>query len=86
MIKHSIRLTSFLLGIFTFLIILQHTMIEQQKLPFDTMEQFELNIPNSKEYIDSLNELTSRNDGILVKVATDSETYEDKKDIKIMAS
>ena len=50
------------------------------------MEQFELNIPNSKEYIDSLNELTSRNDGILVKVATDSENYEVKKDIKIMAS
>ena len=40
-------------------------MIEQQKLHFDTMEQFELNIP---------------------KVATDSENYEDKKDIKIMAS
>ena len=43
-------------------------------------------LQNSKEYIDSLNELTSRNDGILVKVATDSENYEDKKDIKIMAS
>lgn len=81
MIKHSIRLTSFILAIFTFLLIFQHTMVQQQKLPFDTMEQFELNIPNSKEYIDSLNELTSRNDGILVKVATDSENYEDKKDI-----
>lgn len=81
MIKHSIRLASFMLAIFTFLLIFQHTMLEQQKLPFDTTEQFELNIPNSKEHIDSLNEIASRNEGVLVKVATDSENYEDKKDI-----
>lgn len=81
MIKHSIRLTSFMLAIFTFLLIFQHTMLEQQKLPFDTTQQFELNISSSKQHIDNLNEITSRNDGILVKVATDSENYEDKKDI-----
>lgn len=84
MIKHSIRLSSFVLAIFTFLLIFQHTILEQQRLPFNTMEQFELksntNVPK-EELIESLSEITSRNDGILVKVATDSENYESKKDI-----
>ena len=85
MIKHSIRLTSFILALFTLLLIFQHTMLEQQELPFDTTEQFELNISDSnmpkEKLIDSLNELTSRNKGVLVKVATDPENYENKKDI-----
>lgn len=85
MIKHGIRLTSFVLAIFTFLLIFQHTMLEQQQLPFDTTEQFELNISDSNmpkiEVINSLNELTKRNDGVLVKVTTDPENYENKKDI-----
>lgn len=85
MIKHSIRLTSFILALFTYLLVFQYNMLGQQQLPFDTTEQFELNISNpnmSKEdLIDNLNELTSRNDGVLVKVATDSENYKNKKDI-----
>lgn len=85
MIKHSIRLTSFILALFTFLLTFQHTMLEQQQLPFDTAKQFELNISDSnvpkKELINTLNELTSSNEGVLVKVVTDPENYENKKDI-----
>ena len=85
MIKHSIRLTSFVLALFAFLLNFQQTMLKQQQLPFNTTEQFELNITDSnvpkEELIDSLNELTSSNDGILVKVVTDTENYENKKDI-----
>lgn len=85
MIKHSIRLTGFILALFTFILIFQHTMVEQQLLPFDTTEQFELNISDSNihknQLINSLNELTEHNKGILVKVITDSKDYENKKDI-----
>ena len=85
MIKHSIRLASFILALFTFSLVLQNIMFEQQQLPFNTTEQFELNISNSnvgkENLIEDLNELTSNNNGILVKVVTDSEDYENKKDI-----
>lgn len=85
MIKHSIRLASFILALFTYLLIFQNTMLEQQKLPFGTMEQFELNLSNSnipkEEIIDNLNELVSSNEGVLVKVVTDPENYTTKKDI-----
>jgi len=85
MVKHGIRLTSIVLAIFTFILTFQNVMIKQQQLPFDTAEQFEINISKtdvSKEkLVDSLNELTDQNNGILVKVTTNSESYEDAKDI-----
>lgn len=85
MVKHSIRLTSILLALFTFILTFQNVMVKQQQLPFDTTKQFELNFSEtdvSKEkLVDSLNELTNQNHGILVKVTTNSENYEDTKDI-----
>lgn len=85
MIKNSIRLTSFVFALFTFILIFQHIMIEQQRFPFDTTKQFELNISNSnvpkEELINGLNELTELNEGVLVKVTIDPENYENKKDI-----
>lgn len=85
MVKHGIRLTSIVLAIFTFILTFQNVMIKQQQLPFDTAEQFEINISKtdvSKEkLVDSLNELTDQNNGILVKVTINSESYENAKDI-----
>lgn len=85
MVKHSIRLTSILLALFTFILTFQNVMVKQQQLPFDKTKQFELNFSEtdvSKEkLVDSLNELTNQNHGILVKVTTNSENYEDTKDI-----
>lgn len=85
MVKQSIRLTSILLALFTFILTFQNVMVKQQQLPFDTTKQFELNISEtdvSKEkLVDSLNELTNQHHGILVKLTTNSENYEDAKDI-----
>jgi hypothetical protein len=85
MIRHSIRLTSFIFALFTFILIFQYTISEQQRLPFDTTTQFELNISQShtpkEELVDSLNELTNRNEGVLVKVVADPVNYQSKKDV-----
>lgn len=79
------RLSGFMVALFTLILIFQNTMINQQRLPFDTTEQFELNISKSVrskiDMISDLNSLTESNHGVLVKVVTDSENYENKKDI-----
>ena len=85
MIKHSIRLTSFLFALFVFLLIFQYATVEQQQLPFETTNRFELNISvqnkTKEEIISNLNKITDNNDGVLIKVVTDSKEYENKKDI-----
>lgn len=85
MIKHSIRFVSVVLALFTFILIFQHTMSEQQQLPFGTTAQFEVNISKTstpkEKLIKGLNELTVRNEGVLVKVATDTENYKNKNDV-----
>ncbi|MBZ4666594.1 DUF6619 domain-containing protein [Mahella sp.] len=85
MVKYSIRLTSFLFALFVFLLIFQYATVEQQQFPFNTTDRFELNITTQniakEEIINNLNEITDDNNGVLVKVVTNSEEYEDKKDI-----
>ena len=85
MVKRSIRISSFLLAIFTFVMILQYAMEKQQTLPLGTTDQFELNIAQASvsksELVEELNALTDQHNGILVKITIDSEEYESKKDI-----
>ncbi|MGL4761663.1 MAG: DUF6619 domain-containing protein [Sarcina sp.] len=85
MIKHSVRLAAFILAFFTFLLMCQNIMLKQQRLPFDTNQQFELNTSNSEaakeELINDLNKITNKNNGTLIKVVADIEFYENKKDI-----
>lgn len=85
MIKHSIRLTSFVLALFTFILTFQNIMTKQQQLPFGATNQFELNISGTdapkEKLVEELNEITSKNNAMLVKVITDSDHYENKKDI-----
>lgn len=85
MIKHSIRLTSFLLALFSFLLILQYTTVIQQQRPFKTTDRFELNINTQnvtkEEIVKNLNRIVDNNNGVLVKVVANSDEYQDKKDI-----
>lgn len=83
--KHSIRLTSFILALFTFILIFQNIMAEQQQLPLDTNKRFELNVldaSSSKEkLVEDLNKIVDENEGLLVKVSIDTSDYENRKDI-----
>lgn len=85
MIKHSIRLTSFLFALCVFLLIFQSAMVKQQQFPFETTSRFELNIASQdktkEEIINDLNKITDKNHGVLVKAVTNSKEYKNKKDI-----
>lgn len=85
MIKNTIRFASFLLALFIFITFFQFTIAKQQKLPFHTNEQFDLNLGESKlekhKIIEQLNEMTIRHKAILVKVTTDPNDYKNNKDI-----
>ena len=45
--KISIRLTSFLLAIFSYVLIFQNIVSNQEQIPLNTNEQFEINIANT---------------------------------------
>lgn len=83
--RHSIRLTSFILALFVFILIFQNAIVKQQRLPFNTKEQFTLNISNTsatkEELIFELDNIADKYNAVLVKVVTDPNNYENKKDI-----
>lgn len=85
MVKNSVRLTGFLFALFALLLSWQYTINEQQQFPFHTAVRFELNLSNSgllkEDIVDALNRISERNHVVLVKVATDRENYEHKKDV-----
>lgn len=85
MVKHCIRTTSYLLALFTFLLIFQFLVVKQQQLPFNSTDRFELYVTEltlpKEEIISQINKIVENNDGSLVKVVTDSKEYENRKDI-----
>lgn len=83
--KHGIRLISFILALFTFIMIFQNVMSEQQQLPLGTTEQFELNIADTEttkeQLISDLDNITNKHNATLIKVVIPSDEYKNKKDI-----
>ena len=74
--KISIRLTSFLLAIFSYVLIFQNIV---------SNEQFEINIANTlitkEELALELDKIVDTNNATLIKIATPTNDYENKKDI-----
>ena len=85
--KISIRLTSFLLAIFSYVLIFQNIVSNQEQIPLNTNEQFEINIANTlitkEELALELDKIVDTNNATLIKIATPTNDYENKKDIKI---
>lgn len=85
MIKYSIRFVSFIFSIFALLLFFQYVSISQQNMPFGTTMQLRLNVSqsntNKEKLIDDLNEIADRDDSIIVKVVTNTDNYENEKDI-----
>lgn len=83
--KHAIRLISFILALFLFIMIFQNIMNEQQQLPLGTKEQFILNIADTEKtkvhLISELNDMTNKHHATLVKVVTFNDEYKNEKDI-----
>lgn len=88
--KSIIRLSSFLVAIFCFVLIFQVNIEIQEDMPIGTNEQFELvfsSIENSKEQlIKEVDDIVTRNDSTLVKVVSDNENYENQTDIVYFGS
>ena len=83
--KISIRLTSFLLAIFSYVLIFQNIVSNQEQIPLNTNEQFEINIANTlitkEELALELDKIVDTNNATLIKIATPTNDYENKKDI-----
>lgn len=83
--KISIRLTSFLLAIFSYVLIFQNIVSNQEQIPLNTNEQFEINIANTlitkEELALELDKIVDTNNAALIKIATPTNDYENKKDI-----
>lgn len=83
--KHGIRLISFILALFSFIMIFQNLMNDQQQLPLGTTEQLVLNIAETgttkEQLISELDNITNKHNATLVKVVTPSDEYKNKKDI-----
>lgn len=83
--KHGIRLISFILALFSFIMIFQNIMNEQQQLPLETTEQLVMNIADTgtskEQLISELNNITNKHDATLVKVVIPNDEYKNKKDI-----
>ena len=88
--KFSIRLTSFLLAFFSFVLILQNMAANQEMIPLNTSRQFDVNIANTltpKEQLAlDLDKIVDDNEALLVKVSTPPDDYESKKDIIFFGS
>lgn len=83
--KQGIRLISFILALFSFVMIFQNIMNEQQQLPLETTEQLVMNIADTgtskEQLISELNNITNKHDATLVKVVIPNDEYKNKKDI-----
>ena len=83
--KHGIRLISFILALFSFIMIFQNLMNDQQQLPLGTTEQLVLNIAETgttkEQLISELDNITNKHNATLVKVVIPSDEYKNKKDI-----
>ncbi|HBF7900019.1 hypothetical protein KLL36_17315 [Clostridioides difficile] len=83
--KHGIRLISFILSLFSFIMVFQNIMNDQQQLPLGTTEQFVLNIADTRttkeKLISELDNITNKHNATLVKVVIPSDEYKNKKDI-----
>lgn len=81
--KISIRLTSFLLAIFSYVLIFQNIVSNQEQIPLNTNEQFEINIANTlitkEELALELDKIVDTNNATLIKIATPTNDYENKK-------
>ena len=83
--KHGIRLISFILALFSFIMIFQNIMNDQEQLPLGTTEQLVLNIADTgtskEQLISELDNITNKHNATLVKVAIPNDEYKNKKDI-----
>lgn len=83
--KHGIRLISFILALFSFIMIFQNLMNDQQQLPLGTTEQLVLNIAETgttkEQLISELDNITNKHNATLVKVVIPSDEYFSKKHI-----
>lgn len=81
--KHGIRLISFILALFSFIMIFQNLMNDQQQLPLGTTEQLVLNIAETgttkEQLISELDNITNKHNATLVKVVIPSDEYKNKK-------
>lgn len=81
--KISIRLTSFLLAIFSYVLIFQNIVSNQEQIPLNTNEQFEINIANTlitkEELALELDKIVDTNNATLIKIATPTNDYTIKK-------
>lgn len=72
--KISIRLTSFLLAIFSYVLIFQNIVSNQEQIPLNTNEQFEINIANTlitkEELALELDKIVDTNNATLIKIAS----------------
>mgnify|MGYP006875497743 CR=1 FL=1 len=70
--KISIRLTSFLLAIFSYVLIFQNIVSNQEQIPLNTNEQFEINIANTlitkEELALELDKIVDTNNATLIKI------------------
>lgn len=77
--KISIRLTSFLLAIFSYVLIFQNIVSNQEQIPLNTNEQFEINIANTlitkEELALELDKIVDTNNATLIKIATPTNDY-----------
>lgn len=87
--KISIRLTSFLLAIFSYVLIFQNIVSNQEQIPLNTNEQFEINIANTlitkEELALELDKIVDTNNATLIKIATPTNDYKFKKEAREMA-
>lgn len=85
MLKKSLRIIGFIIGIFTFLLILQFNVSVEKETPFNTKSKFELLLPehgvSKEQVINELNQLSDRHDVVLIKTTADVERYEKKRDV-----
>lgn len=85
MLKKSLRIIGLIIGIFTFLLILQFNVNIEKETPFNTKSKFELLLPehgaSKEQVINELNQLADRHEVVLIKTTADVERYENKRDV-----
>lgn len=83
--KQSIFIVSFILTVFSMLLLLQNLEANQQNFPFGSTVRFELNTSQTSkvktDLISELNEIAINNQSIIVKPMANVENYSEIKDI-----
>ncbi|MDY5798042.1 MAG: hypothetical protein SPJ86_04315, partial [Eubacteriales bacterium] len=85
MIKQSIRLTGFIVALFSLILVFMHLQMTQDAYPFATTERFELTVysanASKNQLVSEMNALVDQYAAKLVKVVPNQDNYINQRDI-----